>query len=278
MRFQHLLTMLSQPQLITAEAHASILQLLTARIENGPQREDGAGPCGEKVVRPSMVIENGIAFVPVPGVIGKGLTAMEKGSGAVDVSEIEKDLVFAVKTPEVRGIVMDVDSPGGMYQGTPELASFLAGIPKKTATFVDGTMASGALWLGTSVNSGVFATPTASIGSIGAYVAFPDVTERLKMMGIKMEMFSSGKYKGMGHPGVPLTGAQRDLIADRVMSINREFRSHVAAMRGDSVPAEAMQGQTFNGREAVDLGLIDGCCQSRAEFMANLPNIFQIDN
>lgn len=268
--------MLSQPQLITAEAHASILQLITARIEGMPQREDGRDVCGEKVERPSMHVKDGIAFIPVPGVIGTKLTAFEKGSGAVDVSEIEADLAWAQNAAEVRGIVLDIDSPGGMYQGTPELSDFAKTITKRMVSFTDGQECSGALWLASATHES-FATPTASVGSIGAYAAFPDVTERMKMLGVKMEMFSSGKYKGMGHPGVPLTNDQRSLIADRINAINVEFREHVLARR-PNVRLSAMEGQTFTGREAHAIGLIDHVYRNRAEFMADLQNIFSVDN
>lgn len=266
MRFQHLLNLLSEPQLITATAHASIFNIISARIAGEPKREPGEGVSGSKVERPSMFTEDGVAFIPVPGVIGTKLTPMEKGSGAVDVSEIEKDLRHAEADPEASAIVLDIDSPGGMYQGTPELSEVVMGASKPVYTFTDGVMASGGLWLGVSAAAGVFSTPTATIGSIGAYTAFIDYTKHFEMHGMKMEVFTSGKYKGMGMPGTSLTDEQRELLQDRIMAINKEFRSHVNTCRPEEIDAKAMQGQTFNGREALKLGLIDGVFSSREEF------------
>lgn len=262
MRFQHLLHAMMDPQLITPAAHASILSLILARMDDMPKRE-GQGICGESVELPSMMIDGEIAIIPVSGAMGSKLTGMEKGSGAVDVADVVRDLDFSNQAEEVKAILLDFDSPGGMYQGTPELGDAIQASGKPTFAFTSGLMCSAAYWAGASTQA-IFATRSASIGSIGVYCAMLDQTGYLEKMGLKVEMFASDKYKGAGAPGVPLTMDQRNLIQARINRMAAEFKNHVTHMRG-SVPSEAMLGQTFLASEASEMNLIDGIVSNRNE-------------
>lgn len=257
MRYRHILQLLLEPQLITPQAHAGIMSLVLGRanLADMPKRE-GQGICGEEVAVPQMRVEDGIAIVPVSGVIGSGLTSMERGSGAVDVTDIIKDLDFCETSLDVKGVLLHFDSPGGMYQGTPELGDRIKAMQKPTVSFTSGMICSAAYWAACSANQGILSTRSAAIGSIGVYCAFPDYTEMLAMQGIKMEMFKSDVLKGAGTPGVPLNEDQRDMMQARVDKMGAEFKAHVREMRG-KVPNEAMLGQSLMPDEALDANLID---------------------
>jgi hypothetical protein len=116
MTHTHLLGLLGQPALITATAYTAAKQLILARIAGQPQAvREGTGPCGEEVEMPQMVIENGIAVIPVAGILGWKLSGMEKGSGCTDYSDIIEDIEVASADPTVTTIVFDIDSPGGAF-------------------------------------------------------------------------------------------------------------------------------------------------------------------
>src|SRR5438552_1026460 len=93
-----------EPTLITPEAHASIRRLLESRLGDGlfEAREPGKGICGGKVEVAQMVVENGIARIPIGGAIGKNLTPFDRGAGAVDVNDIADELVLSEEDPRVR--------------------------------------------------------------------------------------------------------------------------------------------------------------------------------
>jgi ClpP class serine protease len=266
MRFRHIMQLLLEPQLITPQAHAGIMSLVVSRIEGAMPQREGQDMCGEKVELPSMTVEDGIAIVPVSGVMGSKLTGMEKGSGAVDVSDIIRDVQFSNTETQVKAIRLDVDSPGGMYQGTPELGDVLAASNKPIFAFTNGQMCSAAYWAGASTKA-IFATRSASIGSIGVYCAMLDMSGAFEKAGYRMELFASDIYKGAGTPGVPLTTDQRVLIQERVNRMAAEFKGHVVSMRG-SVSADVMRGQTFSAIEAERENLIDGVVSNRAEAIA----------
>ena len=116
------------------------------------------------------------------------------------------------------------------------------------------------MWLA-AVCSGRFLSPSAQAGSIGVYCAYADMSERAKAMGIKVKVFSSGTFKGMGVPGTALTADQEQYLQDSVMELAQEFYVHIRANLGE-IPDEAMQGQMFRAPEAVKLGFADDIVKS----------------
>jgi signal peptide peptidase SppA len=256
MTHTHLLGLLGQPALITATAYTAAKELILARIAGQPQAvREGSGPCGEEVEMPQMVIADGIAVIPVAGILGWKLSSMEKGSGCTDYRDIIEDIEVASTDPTVTTIVFDIDSPGGMVSGVSECADAIAMSGKRTIAYGSGLVCSAAYWLACGCDE-IWATPSATIGSIGVYVPHHDVTEMLAKEGIKVRLFASGTLKGAGYPGVPLTEAQAIDIQASVDAINVDFQAFVTSARG-AIDGGDMQGQTFRAVEAQNRGLID---------------------
>lgn len=253
-----------EPSLITPCAHASIRQLLESKIESGSFIRDGVDSCGAKVELPGLqIIDGGLAVIPIGGAIGQGLSGFAKGRGAVDVADIEAEIEEALSDSKVHTILFDLDSPGGMVSGTPELAARIKRITGvRTVAFTQGMIASAAYWIASSCQS-IYATESAEIGSIGVYLPFHDLTKAAEMEGVKVELIKAGKLKGIGYPGLPLTDVQREHLQERVNDIYKMFTSHVRANRG-AISEDTMQGQTFLAREALSRGLINEIVASRA--------------
>lgn len=264
---QILATLNEEPLLITPAAHASLLKLFeehrTLEIAEFMAKREGVDACGGKVELEQMEVIDGIAHIPVAGPMGKGLSKFEKGAGAVDVDDIMDDLDDAEDDDQVRAAIMDVDTPGGMVLGTPELSDRILAFSKPIYAFTAGIMCSAGYWIGSACDA-IFATRSANIGSIGVYVPWADTSEMWKARGVKIEVFTSGKYKGMGVPGTSLTKDHREFLQNRVMEIAEMFYGHVQAMRADVQP-EDMQGQVFMGANALARGLIDDVVQSKAD-------------
>lgn len=220
--------------------------------------------------KPILSVEEGVASISITGpLMRKPSVFAQVVFGATDFGEIITSLQKAASDPGVRAILLDIDSPGGTVNGTPEAAQAIreASRAKPVYAFTEGLMASAAYWLGSQADA-VYATPSAMLGSIGVIVSFLDVRGALEGMGYKMEVFTSGKFKGMGLPGTSLTDEQRAHIQARVEETAKEFRSAVLA-RGRKIPEEAMEGQTFYAREAQKLNLA-GTVKDRAEVVARL--------
>lgn len=277
MKLPALLTQLyCEPALITADGHASIRQVIASRLglsfEDGSQpvaREPGTGACGEKVEVEQMEIKDGIAYIPINGAIGQKLSPFERGEGAVDVLDVANEIATAEADKEVRAIWFDFDSPGGMVSGTPELADKIRAMKKPKYAFTNSLVASAAYWLASATDA-IFATPTASIGSIGVFLPVVDSTGFLKQRGIHVELIKAGRYKGMGFPGTPLSDEQRQHLQARIDGIYQMFTGAVTKNRPMASDPETFQGQTFLAAEAQSRGLIDFVVSDRAEALASI--------
>ncbi|HEV2210847.1 MAG TPA: S49 family peptidase [Verrucomicrobiae bacterium] len=231
-------------------------------------KREAITPYGTELDIGQMEIIDGVAVVPITGLIGKGLDAYDKFWGATDVDDVDDDLDEAEDDDQVRAILLDIDSPGGMVTGTPELADRIQAVNKPIFAFTAGQACSAAYWLAAACD-GIFATRSADIGCIGVYSTFLDLSEMAKKLGIKVQVFSSGAYKGMGMPGTSLSSAQQQMIQERIMEIAQMFYDHVQAARPDVIDDD-MQGQWFKGAAAAARGLIDQVVSDRDQVLAML--------
>ena len=192
--------------------------------------------------------------------IGKGLSPLEKMMGAVDVNDLSDQVDAMAADPAVEKIAFQVSSPGGTVTGVEELANKIRNLGKPTMAYTDSEMASAAYWI-SSASDKVTASPSSSVGSIGVYMAIPDYSEAAKMAGIKMVVIKSGKFKGAGIEGTSLDEGQLGNLQAGVDTIHAEFKEAVN-MKRKMVKAEAMEGQTFSGKQAAAQGLVTGLADS----------------
>ena len=202
----------------------------------------------------------GVAIIPVHGVIGHKVGAVAKMLGAVDALDVMAAIELAADDDEVDTIILDIDSPGGTVAGVPELAETVEAVQesgtKKIYAYTDSQMASAAYWLAAGAN-GIFAAPSADVGSVGVYLPVMDTSAALAEQGVSVEIFKSGKYKAAGFPGVALDEEVRKHLQLEVMDTYNEFSGFVKKYRPE-LSYDSLQGQTFTGRRAAEIGMIDG--------------------
>ncbi len=219
---------------------------------------------------PLLTIEDGIGVIAIEGPILRKPDLMARVFlGATSSEEISEALREAAARPDIKAVFLNIDSPGGTVAGTPELAAAVASLDKQKPVyaFSSGLMASAAYWIASQARA-IYATPSAQVGSIGVVQAVVDSSAAIDKAGIKVEVFSVGKYKAMGAPGTALTDDQRELIQSNLAEIAVEFHDAVLS-RGRAIPAEAMEGQTFSGKQAQRHNLA-GMVPDRAEAMRRL--------
>lgn len=201
----------------------------------------------------------GLARLQVDGVMMRKPDAWERVMlGATDTEELRAAAEEAMR-PDIKGLLVDVDSPGGFLIGGPEFADALSAVAdaKPVVAWTGGMMASLAYWAGSQAGM-VMASPSAAVGSIGAYITVRDFSRLLESFGIRTEVFTNreGTYKGIGILGRPLTDAHRDLLQADVDSAFSDFRAAVTRRR-TTVNPDAMRGQTMPGTKAALAGLIN---------------------
>lgn len=220
---------------------------------------------------PIYTVASGLAHVRVSGPLVKGYDAMTCWwFGMMSQDRLQAAIAELAGRADVSAVLFDFNSPGGMVQGTPESAAAIArlGESKLTLAYTDALCCSAAYWLASQCSL-VAASPSATVGSIGTYLAFYDYTEYLAKEGIKLELFVRGTHKAAGLPGNPLTAEQRALFEARTEKINQQFLATIRTAR-PGVSDESMQGQTFDGAEALAAGLIDHVVASRADLLGTL--------
>lgn len=209
-----------------------------------------------------MTVNNGVASIPIHGVIAHRASAVGRISSRVgtSVEHIRADLQAALDDESVQAIVLDVDSPGGSVQGLAELGDELraARERKPIVAHTDGLMASAAYWLASQADK-VVATRSATVGSVGVIASVIDQHRALANEGFDPVVVKSTPGKG----GVQSTGAIGD--ADRA-DLQREVDAHhamfvEAVAEGRRISAEQAatlaDGRVYLGDEAKAKGFID---------------------
>jgi signal peptide peptidase SppA len=250
--------------LIQPEALQSMAASLRGLVDRG-------GMLPKQAAESSLLsVEDGIGVVSIEGpILRKPDLFARIFFGATSSEEIGDAIREAAGRNDIKAVFLNIDSPGGTVAGTPELANAVAALDKKKPVyaFSSGLMCSAAYWVASQARA-IYATPSAQVGSIGVVQAVIDNSAALDKAGIKVEVFSVGKYKAMGAPGTPLTDDQRELISSNLAEIAGEFHAAVLAKKR-AIPAEAMEGQTFSGKQAQRHNLA-GMVEDRAEAMRRL--------
>ena len=255
-----------QPWLITSEAMQSMAAQAAAYF-------DARFSLPEAAENPLLTMEDGVGIIRLHGPLMRDPDLISTLLfGATDINQVADAVRQAADSKEVKSILLDIDSPGGTVNGTPELAQVVADASKlKTIyAFSAGQMCSAAYWVASQCQA-VYASPSARVGSIGVMLPFIDSAEKFRSQGLKVEVFAAGKFKGMGTPGVPLSEEQRALLQADVEEIAADFKEAVLA-RGRRIPDEAMEGQSFSARKAQRYNLA-GVVRGRDEVMARLRTV-----
>ncbi len=209
------------------------------------------------------VSSDGIATIPVRGVVGKGLAEWEKQLlGMTDVDEVQDLIAAAGNDAGVRGVVLDVASPGGVVTGVPELATAVADLRRRkpVLAWTEDMACSAAYWIASQA-TGVYATPSACVGSVGVYCVLYDTSEAYAGMGVRPVLVKAGQHKAIGVSGLPISEEDAALVGEGVQHIYGLFTDAVRSTR--PVSDGTMQGQDYFGIPAKAAGLVDEVVQTR---------------
>ena len=122
-----------------------------------------------------------IAVIKLKGVLLKD----DQYCGPIGTARIGEIIKAADAHGNIAGIVLHVDSPGGTVDGTEALANIVKAVQKPVVTFVDGLMASAAMWIGSCADEIIASTDTDEVGSIGVMLSFVDIQPYWESLGIK---------------------------------------------------------------------------------------------
>lgn len=199
-----------------------------------------------------------IATVPLTGTLSKGANSM----GGTSTVQARRDIRAAAANPDVSGILLLIDSPGGTVAGTEDLAAEVksARRSKPVFAYVEDLMASAAYWVGSQAERVFAGSQTALVGSIGTFMTIYDQSGLYAEAGVKALLFSTGAIKGAGTPGVPVSEEQQNYFQGIVAGLQEHFDSAVRQGRklSQTQLEQVRTGAVWKASAAQELGLIDG--------------------
>lgn len=220
---------------------------------------------GEEPERAEQPSGSAVQVLPMYGTImprGEMFSDVS-GGGGTSVQSFSRRLKEALADPAVKGILMDIDSPGGSADLVEELAGEIrSAVQKGTKPIwaVANTDAnSAAYWLGSQAGE-LAVTPSGSVGSIGVYIAHRDISAQEAKEGVKTTLIKAGKYKAETSPYEPLSKEATAALQDRVDTTYAKFVRDVAAGRGvktDIVLSDFGQGRVMDSEQALEAGMVD---------------------
>lgn len=206
--------------------------------------------------------QRAIAVLPLFGLIEhRANSLLSEHSGATSTERFAGRFRQAVSDPNISGIVIDIDSPGGVVNGVDELSAEIhaARGTKPIVAVANSLMASAAYWIGSAAGE-LVAIPSGEVGSIGVVMVHRETSKRDEQLGVKHTIISAGKHKTEINSFEPLSDEAREHIQERIDDFFGMFTRRVARNRGKSVKDVVNgfgQGRLVGAKEALADGMID---------------------
>ena len=196
----------------------------------------------------------GIAVIPIHGIIGHRLNQMEMLCGGCSIDHVGQLVDMAADDENIHSIILDIDSPGGTITGLPELSAKITAVEKPIVAFTDSSCASAALWIAHSADA-LFATESSHVGSVGAYIMLLDSRRWYDEQGQIPTPIVRGEFKLAGADFKELTTAEREMFQASVDKTVSKFKAVVLARH--DIEEQYLEGQVFDGDDAEELGFVD---------------------
>jgi signal peptide peptidase SppA len=265
MKYTRILNAITQrPWAILREKGDVICQIVAARAHGVAATPDEIQAAIGAARQPAVRMDTGgsIAVLPVFGTIMHRGGMMADFSGGTTIEGTRKLLRQAQTDPNVSGIILEFDSPGGTVDGVPEFAAELAAAsagPKPIMGIANTMAASAAYWLMSQLSETAI-VPSGLVGSVGVYLMHTDWSEWDAKTGIAVTYVQYGEHKTEGHPDAPLSDETIAHWQSQVDAVGRQFVSAVATGRGVSqkvVLERFGQGRVLMPVEALDAKMVD---------------------
>lgn len=122
-----------------------------------------------------------VAYIPIQGTLMKN----DQLCGPVGMATVANMIKDANSNENIGSIFLHIDSPGGTVDGTEQLGNVIKNTSKPVITYVDGLMASAALWIGSGADEKYASTEHDEIGSVGVLLSFLDLIPYYEKEGAK---------------------------------------------------------------------------------------------
>ena len=206
----------------------------------------------------------GFAMIATPGARGSfvsaGSIARVQIEGLIRSDAERTRALERLENSQAAAVIVHINSPGGTTAGSEQLYDSLTRLKAKKplVVVVEGLAASGG-YITAIASDHIIAQQSSLVGSIGVLFQFPNVSELLKTIGVKVEEVKSTPLKAAPNGFEPTSPEARAALDALVKDSYAWFKDLVKQRRGmdDTQLEKVVDGRVFTGRQAIDLKLID---------------------
>ncbi|EPD8817508.1 signal peptide peptidase SppA [Campylobacter jejuni] len=197
-----------------------------------------------------------------------------------DSSAVLEKIINAKNDSNIKGVLFVIDSPGGTFAPSMELALAIKDlkIKKPVLVYASGTMASGSYLAGVGANK-ILANPASFIGSIGVIMQGADLSGLANKLGIKEQTIQAGEFKSAGTFARAWNENERNFLQGLIDQSYDLFTGFVAKERALDLNKKDQwaNARVFLAAKAKELGLIDELsnyenAKKELEKLANVSN------
>ena len=200
-------------------------------------------------------LSGNVAVIQIYGTIGSGDSWLEQTVNPADtILLIER----AAKSPQIKAIVLDINSGGGAPVASESIVNAVKALNKTAVAVISDVGASGAYWIASACNL-IVASKYSVVGSIGAFGSYIDYSGLLARYNITYQRFVGGELKDIGVPYREPTARERAILQARVDVLQAQFMEEIRLNRNlsDWQVAELSSALFYTGEDTKRLGLVD---------------------
>ncbi|ECF1346472.1 S49 family peptidase, partial [Salmonella enterica subsp. enterica serovar Abony] len=204
-------------------------------------------------------VRDGIAVIPVAGTLVHKMGAMRPFSGMTGYDGIAACLQQAISDPDVKGVLLDIDSPGGQAAGAFDCADMIYRLRQQKTVWAlcNDTACSAAMLLAAACERRLV-TQTARIGSVGVMMAHTSYAKQLEQDGVDITLIYAGAHKVDGNS---VSALPEHVLADfqqRIDAARDLFVGKVVAYTGLSAEVVmSTEAAVYDGQAGIDIGFAD---------------------
>lgn len=211
---------------------------------------------GQRPERKQFQVVDGIAILPVEGVLVNKTYSLHPWCGETGYDGLRGLTSMALADPDVRGILLDVESDGGQVDGLFEYVDFLHAARQEKPVWAACTArAYSAAYAIASQAERVWVPSVGGTGSVGVLCMHADESALWDAMGVTVTLVHAGAHKVDGNPFAALPDAIRADWEAEMEGIRRQFAERVARGRGLTVEAVlATEARCYEAAESIKIG------------------------
>ncbi len=194
-------------------------------------------------------------------VFGARVAIVELEGTIVDVDDLLRELKSHRDNPQVKAVVLRINSPGGVVGPTQELHAAVMRLResgKPVVASLGAVAASGGYYVAVAADK-IYANAGTLTGSIGVIFQLPNLDGLMKKVGVDYVVVKAGRYKDIGNIARPMTAEEQRLLQSLLDDVHAQFISAVATGRklDRAQVLSFADGRIVSGAQAKDLKMID---------------------